>query len=90
MERALGLPSDWCNLQVVRTERLKYVHFAGLPPVLFDLQDDPHELRNRANDPVAQALRIEGLERLLTWRQRTEERTLTGYLSRSGMLLEDA
>lgn len=90
MERALGLPSDWCNLQVVRTERLKYVHFAGLPPVLFDLQDDPHELRNCTYDPVAQALRIEGLERLLTWRQRTEERTLTGYLSRSGTLHEDA
>lgn len=89
MERALRLPSDWCNLQVVRTERLKYVHFAGLPPVLFDLRDDPYELVNRADDPAAQTLRVEGLERLLTWRQRTEERTLTGYLSQGGRLFVD-
>lgn len=83
-ERAFGIPSAWCNLQVVRTERLKYVHFAGLPPVLFDLAEDPHELVNRVGDPSAQALRIEGLERLLSWRQRTEEHTLTGYLAQDG------
>ncbi len=84
MERALGLPSTWCNLQVVRTDRLKYVHFAGLPPVLFDLREDPHELINRAGDPACAALRGEGLDRMLTWRQRFEEETLTGYLLRDG------
>lgn len=89
LETRFGLPSDWCNLQVVRTERLKYVHFAGLPPVLFDLADDPEEMLNRAADPACQALRLEGLERMLTWRQRTEERTLTGYLSRDGVLHQD-
>ncbi len=52
-ERLFGLPSDWCNLQVVRTEKLKYVHFAGQPPVLFDLVEDPDELVNRADDPGA-------------------------------------
>ncbi len=54
-ERLFGLPSDWCNLQVVRTEKLKYVHFAGQPPVLFDLVEDPDELVNRADDPGARA-----------------------------------
>lgn len=86
MERALGLPSAWCNLQVVRTERLKYVHFAGLPPVLFDLAEDPDELVDRAADPAARALRLEGAERLLTWRQRTEDHTLTGFLARAGVM----
>ena len=86
LERALGLPSPWCNLQVVRTDRLKYVHFAGLPPVLFDLAEDPDELVNRAGDPAAAALRLEGAERLLSWRQRTEEHTLTGYLARHGTM----
>ncbi|MCW6510432.1 sulfatase-like hydrolase/transferase [Lichenifustis flavocetrariae] len=89
MERLLGLPSEWCNLQVVRTERLKYVHFAGLPPVLFDLSDDPLELRNRAADSAASRLLLEGLDRLQTWRQRHEERTLTGFLSRDGILHRD-
>ena len=36
----------------IRGERYKYVHFAGLPPLLFDLHDDPHEFRNRAEDPA--------------------------------------
>ena len=89
LERRFGLPSDWCNLQVVRTERLKYVHFAGLPPVLFDLADDPGEMTNRAADPAAQALRLEGLDRMMTWRQRSEERTLTGFLARDGVLHTD-
>lgn len=89
METALGLPSVWCNLQVVRTDRLKYVHFAGLPPVLFDLADDPAELINRAADPARQSLRMEGLDRLLTWRQRHEDETLTGTLARAGAFHRD-
>lgn len=89
MEQQFGLPSEWCNLQVIRTERLKYVHFAGLPPVLFDLADDPDELVNRADDPAARSLKLEALDRLLTWRQRNEERTLTGYLARAGRYFEE-
>lgn len=86
MERALGLPSAQCNFQVVRTERLKYVHFAGLPPVLFDLESDPDERLNRAGDPAFAQLRLEGAERLLNWRQQNEDNTLTGYLARRGRL----
>jgi hypothetical protein len=54
----------------MRTDRLKYVHFAGLPPVLFDLRADPAELDNRISDPASQSLRVEGLERMMTWRLR--------------------
>ena len=86
METLLDLPSAHCNLQVVRTEHFKYVHFAGLPPVLFDLDSDPDELVNRAHDPAFARLRIEGAERLLRWRQQNEEHTLTGYLARRGKL----
>lgn len=89
MERKLNLPSDWCNLQVVRTDTLKYVHFAGLPPVLFDLKNDPDEWHNVADDPAHQALRLEGLERMMTWRQRHEDRALTGYLAHAGTLYRD-
>jgi arylsulfatase A-like enzyme len=89
MEQTFELPSDWCHLQVLRTDKLKYVHFAGLPPVLFDMADDPHELINRAGDPAKASLRLEGLERMMTWRQRSEERTLTGFLARSGKFYRD-
>ena len=73
----------------MRTDKLKYVHFAGLPPVVFDLVDDPHELINRAGDPAKATLRLEGLDRMMNWRQRHEERTLTGFLARSGKFYKD-
>lgn len=86
MERRFGLRSDWCHLQVLRTDSMKYVHFAGMPPVLFDLEDDPQERINRASDAGARHLRTEGLDRMMTWRQQHEERGLTDYLARNGKL----
>ncbi len=61
---------------MVRTERFKYVHFAGLPPVLFDLVDDPLERCERSRDPAAIALKLEGMERLLELRMTHEDDTL--------------
>ncbi len=89
-ETLFGLPSAWCNLQVLRTERLKYVHFAGQPPVLFDLAEDPHELVNRAGDPGARALQLEGLDRMMTWRQRHEDAGLTRFICRDVRFTEHA
>ena len=44
-ERHFGIGSRQCNLAVIRTDKFKYVHFGGgLPPLLFDLDDDPGEL----------------------------------------------
>lgn len=69
VEKRFGLRPQQSNLAVVRTDRHKYVHFGGgLPPVLFDLHDDPDETRNRAADPAYASLRLEMAERLLTWR----------------------
>ena len=81
---SLGLTPANSRLDVVRTKRLKYVHFEGMPPVLFDLLNDPHELRNMANelaDEVAnevanevadadrkRSLLLEGRARWQTWR----------------------
>ena len=87
-ETLFGLPSDRCNFQVLRTGRLKYVHFAGQPPVLFDLGEDPDELVNRAGDPGARGLLIEGLDRMMTWRQRHEESALTRFVCRDGLFTE--
>jgi hypothetical protein len=51
---------------------------AGLPPLLFDLQEDPSELTNRAEDPGCLAVRQELAEKLLAWRSRQQDRRLTG------------
>ena len=77
-QRALGLDLDDCSLAVIRDARYKYVHFAGLPPLLFDLQEDPDELVNRAGDPAYLATRVELAEKLLAWRSRHLDRRLTG------------
>jgi arylsulfatase A-like enzyme len=68
-ETHFGLRPQQCNLAVVRSEAYKYVHFGGgLPPLLFDLAEDPGELINRAEDPAHRAVRLEYAERLLSWR----------------------
>ncbi|MEM7322657.1 MAG: sulfatase-like hydrolase/transferase [Actinomycetota bacterium] len=41
----------------VRTERYRYVDFGTLPPLLFDLQEDPLELVDRAVDPALREVR---------------------------------
>lgn len=73
----LGLPPDACVLNVLRGPRYKYVHFAALPPLLFDLADDPHECRNLAADPAHVPVVLECAQKLLSWRMRNDERTLT-------------
>jgi arylsulfatase A-like enzyme len=78
-ERALGLPLDACQLAVIRDDRYKYVHFTGLPPLLFDLGRDPQELDDRADDEDYRDIRALYAERMLSWRAAHMERTLTGW-----------
>ncbi len=42
---------------MLRGLRYKYVHYAGASPQLFDLETDPHELRDLASDPAHEAVR---------------------------------
>ena len=41
----LGVAMDRASLAVVQDRRFKYVHFAALPPLLFDLEADPGQFR---------------------------------------------
>jgi arylsulfatase A-like enzyme len=77
-QRHFGLPMDALSLAVLRTKRWKYVHFAALPPLLFDLDGDPDELADRAADPACARVRLEMAERMLSWRAANLDRTLTG------------
>lgn len=52
-QRQLGLKLSEANLAILRTDRFKLVYFnGGLPPLLFQLDDDPGELVNVAGDPA--------------------------------------
>lgn len=77
-ETALGLDSRDCNLACLRGERFKYVHFAGQAPLLFDLEADPFETRNLAEDAAYLEVRLEMAEAMLRHRQRHAEQSLTG------------
>ncbi len=76
---ALGLSNDQANLCALRGPRFKYVHFANLPPILFDLADDPDEMRNVAGEPAMAVAALECSQAMLSWRLSFAERTLTGY-----------
>jgi arylsulfatase A-like enzyme len=80
MEQALGLASDQCAMSVVRGARYKYVHFAALPPLFFDLEADPMEFRNLAGDPAYQGLMLEHAQKMLSWRMTHGERVLANQM----------
>ena len=76
-EVPLGLRKEKCMVNIIRGERYKYVHFSGLPPLFFDLKDDPHEYINRYDDPDYKSIVLEYVEKMLTWRMEHDEVALT-------------
>lgn len=82
-EADLGLTLHQCNLAIIRDEQYKYVHFAGLPPLLFDLRSDPGEFRNIAGDENAAGIALRYAQALLSWRQAHEDQTLTHMMATS-------
>ena len=87
IEESFGLHMAECTLAVIRDRRGKYVHFAGLPPLFFDLEIDPGETIDRVEDPLYEATVLDYAQRLLTWRMITDDQELTGYLATpSGMV----
>ncbi|MFI5014905.1 MAG: phosphoric/sulfuric ester hydrolase PehA [Hyphomicrobiales bacterium] len=78
-ERELGISMDEASLCVVQDERFKYVHFAALPPLFFDLQADPHQFRNLAEDRAHAAIVRDYAQKALSWRLIHADRTLTHF-----------
>lgn len=74
-ETSLGLNMETACLNVIRDHEYKYVHFAGLPPLLFDLEKDPHELTDASTAQPAVA--AEYARRLLSWRLEHTDKTLS-------------
>ena len=75
----LGLEIEECRWFVVVTQRWKYIQFRAshkLPPMLFDLKNDPNELTNlgHSEDPEHQAAMAELREKLEHWSLRISQR----------------
>ncbi|MCQ4160105.1 alkaline phosphatase family protein [Roseomonas sp. GC11] len=78
-ETALGVAMDDAALCVVQDEAWKYVHFSGLPPLLFDLRRDPQQFENLAQDPAHAEVVARYAQKALSHRMRHAERTLTHF-----------
>jgi arylsulfatase A-like enzyme len=63
-----GTPHPWRG---VRTERFLYARTEDAPWLLYDLKNDPYELRNLADDPAHAALQREMDASLSSWMKRT-------------------
>jgi arylsulfatase A-like enzyme len=86
-ENALGLADEQCGIAVLRGRRYKYVHFTALPPLLFDLETDPDELVNRAEDPAYQKIRLDHANKMLSWRMNHADRTLASrFITHRGVI----
>jgi arylsulfatase A-like enzyme len=78
-EDLFGLTMEQCAIDVVRGHDHKYVHLASGESLYFDLREDPDQLIDRCSMPTAQAEVSEARARLLDWRMRHDDRTLTGH-----------
>ena len=76
-ESALGLGMEEASLMVVQDERRKYIHFAALPPLFFDLEKDPNQFHDLAQDPAYAAEVRDYAQLALSHRMTHAERTLT-------------
>ena len=45
-----------CGSYMIRRGKYKYIHYVGLPPMLFDLEADPYERADLGRDPGCQWL----------------------------------
>jgi arylsulfatase A-like enzyme len=67
-------PRD-ARLFMVADKRWKYVHAIGFRPMLYDLENDPHEFRDLGDDPAYEAERQRLAAVLSTWGLRLSQRT---------------
>ncbi len=77
-EHALGLAPDHCQLAALFADDLAYVHFNGLPPLAFDLANDPGMTIDIAAEPARAPAVLEAAQAMLTRRMDAAERRLTG------------
>ncbi len=79
IQRELDIPLKQANFAILRKGRHKLVHFcAPLPPLLFDLREDPGEMRNLASDPAHAGVLLEMTQALLGHRMAHMDATLSG------------
>ena len=86
VEEKLLTPEE-CSLICIRTNKWKYVHFPSLPALLFDLENDPLEMKNLAEDIKYNEIKNTLLSELLSHRLRHQDRQLSSLqVSKHGVV----
>ena len=78
-EDVLGTAMDESALAVVQDEDFKYVHFAAQKPLFFDLRKDPGQFHNLAEEPEYAQQVLAYAQKMLNWRLKHADKTLTGF-----------
>ena len=86
IKQKFGLSPDQCSLCVIRDDHFKYVHMTALPPLLFDLENDPEEFVNLASHPDFQKVVVEYSGKMLSWNMLHRDRTLVNMNMDSGTM----
>ena len=87
-EAALGLSSHDCHFNALRGNRWKYVEFPSLPPLLYDLENDPDETMNLAADTSYRTVLEEQSVQLKRYRQEPKGRDLSEWFQPYGGALQ--
>jgi arylsulfatase A-like enzyme len=73
----LGLEPQQCTVNIICGDRYKYVHFATLPHLFFDREEDPNEFHDLAADHAYQGRVAEYAGKMLSWRMENDDPALT-------------
>lgn len=77
-QATLGTNMEAACMNIYRDNEYKYIHFADMQPLLFDLRKDPAELYNIAEEnPLIAG---EYAQKLLSWRMQYTDKTLSHIL----------
>ncbi|MWD25984.1 sulfatase-like hydrolase/transferase [Aquicoccus sp. SCR17] len=76
----LGLKVEEAAIFMVADARWKLVHFeGGFPPILFDMVEDPQELRDLGRDPAHAEVVERMYDKLFRWARRNSQRTTRSH-----------
>ena len=87
--RSFGSDPETYNLAVLHDAAGTYVHFAGGPPLFYDLAEDPRHFVDRSTDPTSAPSVLDYAQRMLTWRLRTDHGELVNINQELGPRLSE-